>query len=210
MRRSLTIAVLFSLMATGRSLGDASELSTVPAVRDSSWYGGHAYRQWIYDQNSIGDDNSNLDPGISFIENGRIRIHTDKVYFYENLDLGMRIARETGFPIAFYLFDHTCSTCLDALDELYNDPEIVLKSRGYVNIYVELPRHSKRVGHLGLMNSSLTVQFCLPSMRPLRVVTSANKAELLEAYRLVHEYWRQLTPEERLDVELEKKRDNPR
>jgi hypothetical protein len=181
-------------------------LFAATAERDTLWYKGHEYRQWIYDQNSISNKNSNLDPKISFIEEGRIRIHEDQVYFYDNIDLAIQISHETAVPLAFYLFDHTCRTCLYRLPELYRDADIVEASREYINVYVELPRLSKRVSRLGMMNSNLTVQFFLPSMRRLRVLDNAEKDNLLETYSLMLDYVESLSIEERLNRELELKK----
>jgi len=181
-------------------------LFAAEAHRDSAWYKGHEYRQWIYDQNRIGDKNSNLDPAIDFVADGRIRIHPDRVYFYDDIDLAIQIAKETGYPLAFYLFDHTCSTCLYRLPQVYSLPEIVEKSRNFVNVYVELPRYAERVNALGMMNSSLTVQFFLPSMRRLRVLDDADADNLLGTYDEILAYWSKLTEKERLDRSLELKR----
>ena len=65
MRRILLLAMLLVPVLAG-----AAE-----SKRDSLWQPGHDYRQWIYDQNKIGDRNSNLDPEIEFISNKRIRTH---------------------------------------------------------------------------------------------------------------------------------------
>ncbi len=196
MRRLLLILILIT----------PTLLFAAKAERDSLWYKGHEYRQWIYDQNSISNKNSNLDPKISFIEEGRIRIHEDQVYFYDNIDLAIQIAHETVVPLAFYLFDHTCRTCLYQLPELYREPELVEASRDFINVYVELPRLSKRATSLGMMNSNLTVQFFLPSMRRLRVLDNAEKENLLETYGLMLDYVESLTIEERLNRELELKK----
>jgi len=174
--------------------------------RDSLWYKGHEYRQWIYDQNSISNKNSNLDPKISFIQEGRIRVHEDQVYFYDNIDLSIQISRETGVPLAFYLFDHTCRTCLYRLPELYRFAEVVEASRNFINVYIELPRQAKRATQLGMMNSNLTVQFFLPSMRRLRVLDNAEKENLIETYGLMLNYVESLSIEERLNRELELKK----
>ncbi len=187
-------------------------LLAAKAERDSLWYKGHEYRQWIYDQNKIGDRNSNLDPKIDFIAEGRIRTHQDRVYFYDNIELGIQIAKETGFPLAFYLFDHTCRSCLYQLPENYGNPEVVEKSRQFVNVYVELPRLASRLASYGMMNSSLTVQFFLPSMRRLRVLDNATVETVLTTYDEMLKYWGSLTKEERLsrELELEKSRSDYR
>ncbi|MBC8366050.1 hypothetical protein H8E52_01435 [bacterium] len=196
MRRLLLILILVT----------PTLLLAAKAERDSLWYKGHEYRQWIYDQNSISNKNSNLDPKIGFLEEGRIRYHEDQVYFYDNIDLAIQIAHETGVPLAFYLFDHTCRTCLYRLPVLYRDAEVVEQSRKFINVYVELPRQQRQASQLGMMNASLTVQFFLPSMRRLRVLDDAEKDNLLETYRLMLNYVENLSFEERLNRELELKK----
>jgi hypothetical protein len=176
------------------------------AERDTLRTQGHEYRQWVYDQNKVGDQNSNLDQNIGFISNDRIRTHTERVYFYDQIELAIQISKETGYPLAFYLFDHTCRTCLYDLPELYTNPEVVEKSQKFINVYVELPRLEVYLSSYGMMNSGRTVQFFLPSMRRLRVLDSATVENLLETYDLMLNYVNSLTKEERLDKELELKK----
>ncbi|MDP6796909.1 MAG: hypothetical protein QGG33_03705, partial [Candidatus Krumholzibacteria bacterium] len=125
-------------------------------------------------------------------------IHSGRVYFYDNLDLAMQLGRETGFPIAFYIFDHQCQTCLYRLGELYFDPTIVAKSRKFINVYVEVPKMRPRLSKLGISNSNLTVQFFLPGMRRLRVLDDAEKENLSHTYDLIFEKYHSLSPEERM------------
>jgi hypothetical protein len=158
------------------------------AARDSLWDEGHAYRQWIFDQNSIHDDNSNLDRGIEFIASGHLRRHPKQVYFYNDLDLAVRKAKDTGRPIAFYVFDHTCSDCLFILPQLYRRPAVVAASQDFVNCYVELPLLQREATKHGLMASQLTVQFFLPGMRRMRVVDNPDEKKLLQSYAEMKAY----------------------
>lgn len=158
------------------------------AERDSIWALGHAYRQWTFDQNSISDDNSNLDAGIVFLDEGRVRSHPERVYFYNDIPTAFRKARETGKGLVFYLFDHTCSECLFILPQLYTLPEVVEASKDFVNCYVELPLLSRDATANGLMASSLTVQFFLPGGRRLRVLDSPDLAKLMESYGQMNKY----------------------
>lgn len=158
---------------TGKELG---------AARDSLWDEGHAYRQWIFDQNSIDDDNANLDREIKFTVNGHLRRHATRVYFYNEIATAVRKAKDTGLPLAFYVFDHTCSDCLFVLPQLYRRPAVVAASQDFVNCYVELPRQGREATEHGLMASQLTVQFFLPGMRRLRVVDNPDEKKLLLNY----------------------------
>ncbi len=188
-------------------------IMTLPAIalaakapRDTLRTQGHDYRRWMYDMNSISDRNSNLDPKMEFVADGRIRVHPERVYFYTNIDLAIQIARETGYPLAFYLFDHYCKTCIYRLVEVYENPEVVEASQDFINVYVELPRQATTVNQLGMMNSNLTAQFFLPSMRRMRVLDNADVESLLTTYPLMLDYWESLTLEERLNRELELKK----
>jgi hypothetical protein len=158
------------------------------AARDSLWDEGHAYRQWIFDQNSINDDNANLDRAIKFTANGHLRRHPTRVYFYNDLNTAVRKAKDTGRPIAFYVFDHTCSDCLFILPQLYRRPAVVAASQDFVNCYVELPIQQREATEHGLMASQLTVQFFLPGMRRLRVVDSPDEKKLLQNYAEMKAY----------------------
>jgi hypothetical protein len=169
---------------------------TVGAARDSLWHEGHAYRQWIYDQNFIGDDNSNLDPEISFLADGKVRAHPTRVYFYNDMDVAFHKARETGMTVAFYVFDHTCSDCLFILPQLYRIPEVVEASKDFVNCYVELPRQQREAFDAGLMTSSLTVQFFLPGGRRMRVVSNPDDEKLLKNYDDIKAYVAKLDEDE--------------
>ncbi|MCP4549131.1 MAG: hypothetical protein GY835_21980 [bacterium] len=174
------------------------------AERDSLWYEGHAYRQWIYDQNYIGDQNSNLDPEITFIEDGQIRVHPTRVYFYNDIDLATRIAADTHRLLAFYVFDHTCRDCLYELPVLYRKPEIVAKSQEFVNVYVTIPNDHQKAFPLGIMESSLTVQFFTPGLRRLRVVSSPDEDVLLDSYHTILEYSETLSREELMQIKKRK------
>jgi len=197
MKRAIPVLILACLLAPAAATAeDAKPRLKGTAVRDSLWYAGHQYRQWIYDQNYIGDTNSNLDPDIGFIADGRIRTHPEKVYFYDDLDLALRIAIETQTPLALYLFDHTCRDCLYRLPELYTDSTVVAASLDFVNVYVEIPKEHKRCLQMGIMESSLTVQFFLPGLRRLRVVDDPDRELLLETYGIIRDYVAGLTEEE--------------
>lgn len=169
------------------------------AARDSIWTLGHQYRQWIYDQNYIDDTNSNLDPGIVFLED-RVRSHPERVYFYNDVYQAVNIARATGKGLAFYLFDHTCSECLFILPQMYTRPEVVEASKDFVNCYVELPRLKDDANAHGMMTSSLTVQFFLPGMRRLRVVDNPDLAKLLKSYDQMMAFIETLTDEEMMQA----------
>ncbi|MCB1161543.1 MAG: hypothetical protein R3C71_01225 [Candidatus Krumholzibacteriia bacterium] len=200
--RALLIAATAVLLAGAlvpdgpTSAREILDNDTVGAARDSLWQEGHNYRQWIYDQNFIGDDNANLDPEISFLADGRVRTHPSRVYFYDDLDVAFRKAKDTGLPLAFYIFDHTCSDCLFVLPQLYRIPEVVEASKDFVNCYVELPRQRREAMDAGLMTSSLTVQFFLPGGRRLRVVTSPDDEKLLKSYADIKAYVADLAEDE--------------
>ena len=166
------------------------------AARDSLFYVGHGYRQWIYDQNFIANDNSNLDPGIVFLDDGRIRSHPDRVYFYNEIVEAVDLARATGKGLAFYLFDHTCSECLFILPQLYGRPDVVEASKDFVNCYVELPRLKREATGAGMTSASLTVQFFLPGMRRLRVVDNPDLAKLMKSYEQMTAYIETLTDDQ--------------
>ncbi len=134
--RRLSLFLLFFILAPAISsqeygfeakdyVEDYIASTTEGAARDSIWDLGHAYRQWIYDQNYINDENSNLDPAIVFVEDGGIRAHPERVYFYNEVSVAVQKAKDTGRALAFYLFDHTCSECLFILPQLYTQPEVV-------------------------------------------------------------------------------------
>ena len=159
-----------------------------PAPHDSLWYQGHAYRQWMYDQNSIGDENSNLDPELLFLRDGKVRAHPGRVYFYTNIDGAIQIARETRMPLAFYIFDHHCRDCLNQLPLIYEDPLVVEKSHGFVNVYIETPKRIKEIIPYGISGESLTAQFFTPGMRRLRMLSGVEKESLLEVYDLILNY----------------------
>ena len=165
------------------------------AQRDSLWWEGHRYRQWIYDQNFIDDQNSNLDQEIIILAEGKIRSHPERVYFYNDTGLAVRIAAETKWPLAFYVFDHTCTDCLYDLPNLYTDPQIVEASQDFINVYIELPRQHREAATLGIMKSGKTVQFFLPGLRRLRVVDSPEKEELLLVYDMMLTYIGKLNDE---------------
>lgn len=165
------------------------------AARDSMWALGHAYRQWIYDQNYLADDNSNLDPEVVFLDDGKLRSHAERVYFYDDVTTAIERAKASRRGLAFYLFDHTCAECLFILPQLYTRPEVVEASKDFVNCYVELPRlHNDAYNH-GMMTSSLTVQFFLPGMRRVRVVDNPDEAKLIQSYREILSYIDKLDPE---------------
>jgi hypothetical protein len=167
------------------------------APRDSIWNLAHAYRQWIYDQNYISDENSNLDPSIVFVADGGIRSHPDRVYFYNEISIAIQKAKDTGRALAFYLFDHTCAECLFILPQLYTQPEVVEASKDFVNCYVELPRQKSEADGTGMMSSSLTVQYFTPGLRRLRVVDSPDQAKLMKSYSDMLAYYEKLSDEER-------------
>jgi len=168
------------------------------AARDSLWTLGHGYRQWIFDQNYIDNENSNLDRGIVFLDDGRVRFHPDRVYFYNDISVAVDIARATGKGLAFYLFDHTCSECLFILPQLYTRPDVVEASKDFVNCYVELPRLKQEANGAGMMAASLTVQFFLPGMKRMRVVDNPDLAKLMQSYEQMGAYVAKLTDEERM------------
>ncbi|MBN2170721.1 MAG: hypothetical protein JW819_05315 [Candidatus Krumholzibacteriota bacterium] len=200
MKRAILVLILSGLLIPmTATAGDDAPL-TGTAVRDSLWYAGHEYRQWIYDQNSIDDRNSNLDPDIDFIAAGRIRVHPNRVYFYNDLDLAVRISAETKIPLALYLFDHTCRDCLYRLPSLYTDSTLVAASRDFINVYVEIPKEHRRCLQMGIMESSLTVQFFLPGLRRLRVVDDPDRALLLETYGIIRDYAAGLTDEQMMEA----------
>lgn len=165
------------------------------AAHDSLWFQGHAYRQWMYDQNSIGDRSSNLDVKIEFIADGKIRIHQERVYFYTNIDLAIQIARDTNMPLAIYVFDHTCSNCLNHLPELYERPDVIEKSRHFVNVYIEIPRDNPLLLPLGIMSESLSVQFFTPGMRRIRALSGVRLDNLLLTYDLIIKHVETLSEE---------------
>lgn len=171
--------------------------TTTGAVRDSVWTVAHAYRQWIYDQNFISDENSNLDPEIVFVADGGIRSHPERVYFYNEVAIAVQKAKDTGRALAFYVFDHTCTECLFILPQLYTQPDIVESSKDFVNCYIELPRQTKEANSAGLMSSSLTVQFFTPGQRRLRVVDNPDHAKLAKSFKDIQAYYESLSEEER-------------
>lgn len=194
--RLATLAFLAALLLAAAA-APAQEIrlgKELGAARDSLWDEGHKYRQWIYDQNSINDDNSNLDREISFLANGHLRRHATRVYFYNDIATAMRKAKDTGRPLAFYVFDHTCSDCLFLLPQLYRRPAVVKASQDFVNCYVELPRQQREASEHGLMASQLTVQFFLPGMRRLRVVSDPDEKTLLASYAEMKAYCDKLDP----------------
>ncbi len=168
------------------------------AARDSIWDVAHAYRQWIYDQNFIADDNSNLDPEIVLLADGGIRSHPDRVYFYNEISVAIQKAKDTGRAIAFYLFDHTCTECLFILPQMYTLPEVVEASKDYVNCYVELPRQKKEADGTGIMSSSLTVQFFTPGLRRMRVVDNPDLAKLVKSFADITAYYEKLGAKEKI------------
>jgi len=199
MRRTVILPALIVLLVPGLLLAEVAE-------RDSLYHRGHDYRQWIFDQNYIGDQNSNLDPEISFVADGRIRVHPERVYFYNNIDLAIQIAKETGYPLSFYLSDHTCKTCLYRLPEIFENPDVVEASRNFVNVFVDMAKEGQKVNALGMMHTSLTVQIFLPSLRRLRVIVDAEAEDVLKAFDATMAYCETLSFEERLSKELELKK----
>ena len=165
------------------------------AAHDSLWFQGHAYRQWMYDQNSIDDRSSNLDVKIEFIADGKLRIHQERAYFYTNIDIAIQIARDTNMPLAFYVFDHTCSNCLNQLPELYERPDVIEKSRHFVNVYIEIPRDNNLLLPLGIMSESMSVQFFTPGMRRMRALSGVRLDNLLLTYDLIIKHVETLSEE---------------
>lgn len=176
------------LAATSPEAKDILLGKELGAARDSLWEEGHAYRQWVFDQNTINDDNSNLDREIKLIAGGHLRSHPSRVYFYNEIATAVRKAKDTGRPLAFYVFDHTCADCLFILPQLYRRPAVVAASQDFVNCYVELPRQQREATDAGLMASQLTVQFFLPGMRRLRVVDNPDEKTLLRNYTEMKAY----------------------
>lgn len=170
----------------------------VGAARDSLWEEGHAYRQWVFDQNAIGDENSNLDPKIKLIAGGHLRTHERQVYFYNDIATAVRKAKDTGRPLAFHVFDHTCADCLFLLPQLYRLPAVVAASRDFVNCYIELPRQTREATASGIMTSQLTVQFFLPGMRRLRVAELRDEQSLLRNFAEMKSYCAKLSDAEKL------------
>ncbi len=199
--RALSILLLLAL-GISRAAGDIFDESKarseqIPgAQRDSLWWEGHRYRQWITDQNHLDDQNSNLDQEITFLADGLVRSHPERVYFYNSPTLAVRVAAESKWPLAVYVFDHTCQECLYELPSLYTIPEVVVASQQFVNLYIELPRQQKEAAQIGAMVSGRTVQFFLPGMRRLRVVDTPDHEELLETYELILGYISRLSKEE--------------
>jgi hypothetical protein len=189
--RYLAGLVLLAGLLLGAAVPQAKDIlkgKDLGAARDSLWDEGHAYRQWIFDQNSVNDDNANLDREIKFTANGHLRRHPTRVYFYNEISTAVRKAKDTGRPLAFYVFDHTCSDCLFILPQLYRRPAVVNASQDFVNCYVELPRQQREATEHGLMASQLTVQFFLPGMRRLRVVDNPDEQKLLQSYAEMKAY----------------------
>lgn len=184
--------------ATAAPAKDMLLADDVGAARDSLWEEGHGYRQWVFDQNSITDDNSNLDPKIKLIAGGHLRSHASQVYFYNDISTAVRKAKDTGRPLAFHVFDHTCADCLFILPQLYRRPAVVAASRDFVNCYIELPRQTHEAAEVGIMTSQLTVQFFLPGMRRLRVAEIADEKSLLRQYEEMKAYCAKLSDDEKL------------
>jgi hypothetical protein len=196
------IIVVGALTAQGETPMEKSRRLSegVPgAERDSLWWEGMFYREWIEDVNSVGDENENLDPEIFFIEDGNIRCYPSRVYFYNDIDLAIRIAAETKFPLAFHLMDHSCADCLYAMPGIYMNQEVIEKSRNFVNVYVHYPYKKDRIAELGMMTSASTVQFLLPGLRRLRVLTDPDSQKLLETFDLMLDYISKLSPEELIE-----------
>lgn len=197
---------ILALTCVGGALFSAASLPAkdillakdVGAARDSLWEEGHAYRQWVFDQNSIADDNSNLDPKIKLIAGGHLRSHEGQVYFYNDIATAVRKAKDTGRPLAFHVFDHTCADCLFLLPQLYRLPAVVAASRDFVNCYIELPRQAREASENGIMASQLTVQFFLPGMRRLRVAELGDEKTLLRNYAEMKAYCAKLSDVEKL------------
>ncbi|MBM4118511.1 hypothetical protein FJ251_12395 [bacterium] len=202
----LRIRSLFAFALLACLLGIADELPAkdlllakdVGAARDSLWDEGHRYRQWIYEQNLVADGDAKLDPKIKLTAGGKLRSHGGQVYFYNDIAAAVRVARETGRPLAFHVFDHTCADCLFILPQLYRRPAVVAASRDFVNCYVELPRQAREASDSGLTASQLTVQFFLPGMRRLRVTDLSDEKTLLGSFAEMKAYCGKLSDAEKM------------
>ncbi len=168
------------------------------AERDSLWWEGMLYREWITDVNSVDDGNENLDAEVFNVADGKIRAYPSRVYFYNDIDLAIRVSVETKMPLAFYIMDHSCAECLYSMPELYMDPDVIAKSRDFINVYVTYPYNKKRISEMRLMTSSQTVQFMLPGLRRLRVISAPSKDKLIEGYELILKYIGGLSEDELL------------
>ena len=168
-------------------------------AREAYWWDGMIYREWIRDMNSLSDDNGNLDENIYFVADGKVRAHPEKIYFYNDIDLAIQISAGTKMPLAFYVMDESCEDCLYLMTEVFMDPVIVEKSRGFVNVYVRFPYFKNRVSELRMMTSAPTVQFLLPGLRRLRALTRPGVENLSETYDLINKHIAGLTPEQMME-----------
>ena len=168
-------------------------------IHSDKWYAGHDYRNWIYDQNAVDNENSNLDEKIEFIVDGKVRKHPEKVYFYNNFDAVSFLAADTKLPIAFWVFSDDCRDCLYDIVDWGTDPEIVERSWNFINVYVDKKRDARRINTLRMMSTSRSVQFYLPGLRRLRAAEIRKNGDLVEAYDTILEHVQTLTEAELME-----------